>query len=145
MRRRARAIAVGAALLIAAAGCARTARMTFRTDPGINGGMLVPVDVIATTAAKAPAILKIGPDEWFASDARSATPENEIRRIALKPGEVRLVKFTGPKGTDTFVVFADLAGVRDAEAQQAVFSPKAGKTALVLRVQAGKLTVEEKK
>jgi hypothetical protein len=106
--------------------------------------MLVPVDVIATTAAKAKEILKIGPDEWFASDTRSATPDAEIRKIALKPGEVRLIKFTGPKDTDTFVVFADLAGVRDAQAQQAVFSPTAGKTTLVLRVQAGKLTVEAK-
>ena len=141
MNRIASVLGVGVLVLALLGGCTDTARFIFRTDPGINSGLLVPVDVIATTQAKAKEYLKIGPDDWFTSDARNAMSDAEIRHLALKPGEVRLVKFTGPKDTDTFVVFADLTGVKDAQAESVVFQPTAGHTKLSIQIQGKKLVV----
>ena len=141
MNRRALVLGMSVLIVAMAAGCANTARFVFRADPGINAGLLVPVDVNATTQAKAKELLKIGPDDWFTSDTRGSMSDAEIRHLALKPGEVRLIKFTGPKDADTFIVFADLKGVKDAQAESIVFNPTVGHRTLSIQIQGKTLVV----
>lgn len=133
-------------LLVAAlAGCHRSAKVLFYAEPQINEGLLVPVDIIATTRDKSKEIIGIGPDEWFSSKLRESMNEDQLLRLAIRNGETRKVKFKGPKGTDAFIVFADFQGIVDRDRQQQVFFPKCSKRTFYIEVQNKKLVVLAKK
>jgi len=146
-RARCAAIVALACVLMLAAGCGhRTAKIVIHTSPQINGGLLLPVDVIATNQDKEKEILKIGPDQWFQSELRQTLSEKELMRLALKGGEPdRSFKFKGPKGTNAFIVFADYQGVTERESQQQTFYPRFGHKKMILDVHGDRLEMREKK
>lgn len=127
------------------AGCHRSAQFTFVVDPGINEDQLVQVDIVATSRDSSREILQIDPEEWFGSEFRRNLSEDQIRTVALRPGETREIeRFKGPKGTDTFIVIAEIRGATDPDARRRVFHPGSGSRRFVLEIRDNRLDVRER-
>jgi hypothetical protein len=67
-----------------------TVSIYFLAEKKINGGLLLPVDIIVVNDSTGNEIVKTDPDKWFVSDKRKTLVRGkEIFQLAIKGGEFR--------------------------------------------------------
>jgi hypothetical protein len=146
------AIIIIAAWSCALAGCAAnrpfepiaTRQIEFRCDQEINGGLILPVDVIYISYVdELREVARYGPDEWFASERRGFFKQKTS--LSLKGAQTLLLDLDRDLLTRTrlIVVYVDYAGISDPAAQQVVID-YAGLEKEVIFVKEDRLIPENK-
>jgi len=92
--------------------------------PHINGGVLLPLDIIVVDASLSDLILDIGPEVWFGHSSRDRLVKKELRRFAISSGEIREIKVDVTRKTKRIIIYADYENDMDRNGQQLVIEPK---------------------
>jgi len=125
-------------------GCgARRPKMIvlFDVDPGSQQGILLPVDLIWTTELNKKEILAIAPEDWWYSSYRKGLVEPDLKTLALREGIPKEISLEGPKGADTLIIYADIAGVIEESLQRIVISPRVTGKRATIKVRKSGLTL----
>jgi hypothetical protein len=109
------------------AGCStfrKTVTLRIESEKHINGGVLLPMDVISAEGSLSDSILDVGPEIWFGHEIRERLVEEELRRFAVSGGQKRKVKLRVGGEVKRIIIYADYGKNMNRKGQQVVIEPK---------------------
>ena len=131
------------------AGCGKSSNLmvTIVSEPDINDGVLLPMDIMAVSEEKTDQILEIGPEDWFGDSLRdSMRPggKGNIHRLAIDADSKKVIEVTLAEDVERVVVFADFETSTDRESQEIIIVPTGMfKNKIVIDVETSKMRIQK--
>ena len=132
-------------ILLSLVGCGKATHLslTINSAPGINDGVLLPMDIIAVEKSKVEQVLDVGPEDWFGDSLRDSLhpgSNEDIHRLAVKADTSRVVDVRIGEEVEQVVIFADFENSVDRESQQIIIIPEGWMTnEVVIDVESAKM------
>ncbi len=135
--------------LLMLVGCGKSSHLmlTIVSEPNINDGVLLPMDIMAVSDGKTDQILEIGPEDWFGDSLRESMrpgAKGNIQRLAIGSDSTKTVELTIGEDVERVVVFADFETSTDRESQEIIIVPTGMfKNKVVIEVETSKMRVKK--
>jgi hypothetical protein len=130
-------------------GCGKSSSMmvTIVSEPDINDGVLLPMDIMAVNEDKTDQILEIGPEDWFGDSLRDSMrpgAKGNVHRLAIDADSKKVVEVKLAEDVERVVVFADFETSTDRESQEIIIVPTGMfKNKVVIEVETSKMRVQK--
>ena len=135
--------------LLMLVGCGKSSHLmvTIVSEPDINDGVLLPMDIMAVNESKTDQILEIGPEDWFGDPLRESMrpgAKGNIQRLAIGADATKEVEIALGEDVERVIVFTDFETSTDRESQEIVIVPTGMfKNKVVIDVETSKMRVRK--